>query len=394
MTPAHREMAESLNRDTYAELVRGIADARRRKEPEVRALIDAGPFLPEDALREGLIDDVAYEDQLDDKIHFADGEVKFVDISDYSRVRAATPAAAARIAIVYAVGTIASGVSQDTPQGPVLGSESLVAAIRSARGDDTIRAIVLRIDSPGGSSIASDVIWRELMLTRAQKPLVVSVSDVAASGGYYIALPGQDIVAHPGSLTGSIGIYGGKFVFSGVVEKLGGKVEGVSQGARAGMQSPARPYTADERAKMVRQLEAFYDQFVEKVAEARHSTPERIDAIAQGRVWTGRQALAIGLVDELGGMDRAVLRAKQRARIPADEDVQLVVFPPKKSLYELVSSPFDLLPLGTRATPALDAALPFWLSGSSRRALVQASLPWRLYRPGEPLALMPYVVVR
>jgi len=145
--------------------------------------------------------------------------------------------------------------------------------------------------------------------------------------------------------------------------------------------------------KFEQQLEAFYDQFVEKVAEARHSTPERIDAIAQGRVWTGRQALAIGLVDELGGLDRAVRRAKQRASIPADADVELVLYPPKRSLYEFVRNPFDLLPIRIARAAAVDAWIPQGVPMRDRRALVQASLPWRLFRPGEPLALMPVVAV-
>jgi protease-4 len=398
-TPAHREMAEALNEDTFAELVRGIASARGKTEDEIRALIDRGPFLPEDALHEGLVDDLAYEDQLDDKSPFdqpRDGELALVEFDDYARVRPPTLAArgAARIAVVYAVGTITTGVNRSTPEGAVLGSESLVQTIRNARGDESIRAIILRIDSPGGATTAADIIWRELMLTRARKPIIASFSDVAASGGYYIALPAHHIVAQPGTLTGSVGVYGGKFVFSGTLEKLGATVDGVEHGAQAGMQSPLRPYTPDERSNYERQLEAFYDHFVERVAEARHSTPERVDAIAQGRVWTGRQALALGLVDELGGMDRAILRAKQRARIPAAREVQLVVYPPQRSLSQLVAHPFDVLPLRGAEPPALERWLPAWLPPANRRAFVQASLPWRLYRPGEPLALMPLVVVR
>jgi protease-4 len=394
-TPAHREMAESLNADTFDELVRGIAEGRHKDEDDVRALIDAGPFLPEDALREDLIDDVAYEDQVDDKVRFAVGPVHFVQAEDYARVRLASLDAsrAPRIGVIYAVGTITSGDSQDTPEGPVLGSESLVHSIRTARADESLRAIVLRIDSPGGSSIASDVIWRELMLTRTTKPLVVSMSDLAASGGYYIALPAHAIVAHPGTLTGSIGIYGGKFAFAGSLDKIGARAEAVTDGRRALMHSPTRPYTEDERSRLGQQLVAFYDTFVERVAEARRSTPERIDSIAQGRVWTGQQALALGLVDELGGLERALERAKERAGIPAETTVEVVVFPPYRSLYELVPTPFGSWGLGPGTSP-VERWLPPWLPPANRRAIRQAALPWRLYRPGEPLALMPFVVVR
>src|SRR5204863_906428 len=210
------------------------------------------------------------------------------------------------------------------------------------------------------STIASDAIWRELVVTkteRADRPLVVSMSDLAASGGYYIAMPAQAIVAQPSTLTGSIGIFGGKFVTGGLYEKLGAHIESTSMGKRAEINGPARPYNPDEVKKLQEQLQAFYDQFVEKVADSRHSTPEKIDAIAQGRVWTGRQAKQNGLVDELGGLDRAIAIAKQRAKIAADSDVELVVYPPRKSFYELLSDQFS-----GSGESAQSAAVTAWLS--------------------------------
>src|SRR5688572_19665827 len=194
-TPAHREMSESLNRDMYEQLIHGIAQARKKSEPEVRALIDQGPFVPEEALRQGLVDDLAYEDQLDDRVpELRDGsrEVRRFEGADYERVRPGDVGIrpSARIAVIYAVGTIVSGRSgMDPVNGAVVGSDTIVQQIRRVRDDRSIRAIVLRIDSPGGSSIASDVIWRELMITRDQdksRPLVASMSDLAASGGYNI----------------------------------------------------------------------------------------------------------------------------------------------------------------------------------------------------------------
>ena len=181
-----------------------------------------------------------------------------------------------------------------------------------------MRAIVLRIDSPGGSSTASDVIWRELSISHdAARPIIVSMSDLAASGGYYIALGGDAIVAQPGTLTGSIGVYTGKFVVSGTLEKLGANIEATSQGKHAEMFSPDRRFTPEERTKVEESMQAVYDQFVEHAAAARHMTPEKIDQIAQGRVWTGQQARANGLVDQLGGLvhgDRPGQAA--RARFP------------------------------------------------------------------------------
>src|SRR5687768_12588558 len=311
-TPAHREMSESLNRDMYEQLIRGIAEARKKSEQEVRALIDQGPFVPEQALRHGLVDDLAYEDQLDDRVpELRDGsrEVRRFEGTDYERVRpdAVGFRPSARIAVLYAVGTIVSGRSAFDPvNGPVVGSETIVEQIRRVRDDNSIRAIVLRVDSPGGSSIASDVIWRELMITRDQdrsRPLIASMSDLAASGGYYISMPAQTIVAHPATLTGSIGIYTGKFALSGAMEKIGVSTETVKSGANADIYSPFAPFSPAQRTRVQDYMQGFYENFVEKAAESRKTSPEQIDAVAQGRVWTGRQAREHGLVDELGGLD-------------------------------------------------------------------------------------------
>jgi len=394
-TAAHKEMDESMNRDLYAQIVRGIADGRKKNEADVRKVIDDGPFLPEDALRAGLIDDVAYEDQVDDKLRAGEPRRR-LDSDDYSRVSLASLGLnkGPRIAVIYATGTIAGGKSGYDPlNGAIAGSDTIIEYIRQARRDSSVRAIVLRVDSPGGSTTASDAIWRELTIAKTEKadrPLVVSMSDLAASGGYYIAMPAQVIVAQPSTLTGSIGIFGGKFVTGGVYEKLGARIESTSIGRRAEMNSPARPYNPDELKKVQEQLQAFYDQFVEKVAESRHSTPEKIDALAQGRVWTGQQAKQNGLVDELGGLDRAVSVAKQRAKIAADTDIELVVFPPRKSFYELLSEQFS----GSGDSMAVGAWLNANLSAGEIEALRIMRGPFAMFRRGEPLALMPFTFLR
>src|SRR5688572_21096972 len=271
-------MSESLNRDMYEQLIRGIADARKKPEADVRALIDQGPFLPADALRLGLVDDLAYEDQLDDRVPaLRDGtnEIRRVEGTDYQRIRAASVGIRprSRIAVLYAVGTIVSGKSAFDPlNGPVVGSDTVVEQIRRVRDDRSIRAIVLRIDSPGGSSVASDVIWRELTITRDQqpsRPLVTSMSDLAASGGYYIAMPSQVIVAQPATLTGSIGIYAGKFVLAGTIDKMGVTNETVKSGANADIYSPFDTFTPAQRAKVVNFMQGYYDGFVKKAAESR-----------------------------------------------------------------------------------------------------------------------------
>ena len=393
-TPPHKEMAESLNRDMYEQLVRDIAMARKKTPSEMRGLIDQGPFSPEDALRAGLVDDLAYEDQLDDRVpelRTGSGDMRRIDGTDYERVNPASVGFSpqSRIAVLYAVGTIVSGKSGFDPvNGVVVGSETMVEQIKRVRDDDSIKAIVLRVDSPGGSSIASDVIWRELMITRDTKPsrpLVVSMGDLAASGGYYISMPGQVIVAQPGTLTGSIGIFTGKFVVTGTMQKIGVTTETVQSGKNATTNSPFHQFTPEQRVKVLEYMQGFYDNFVEKAAESRHTTPERIDSVAQGRVWTGQQARQHGLVDELGGLEDAIEIAKQRAKIPADEDVDVVVYPARRSIYDLLTEQFG------------GAQFNAWSlvgGAAERKAIAALTAPARLFRPGEPLALMPFTLLR
>jgi protease-4 len=394
-TPTHKEMDESLNRDLYEQLVRGIADGRKKDEADVRRAIDDGPFLPEEALRAGLIDDVAYEDQVHEKLGSTRRD-RQMDGDDYARISTGSLGLnrGPRIAVIYVSGTINGGKSgYDPVNGAIAGSETLTEYIRQARRDTSVRAIVLRIDSPGGSASASDAIWRELMVARnerADRPLVASMSDLAASGGYYIAMPAQVIVAQPSTLTGSIGIFGGKVVTGGTYEKLGAHIESTSIGRHAEINSPVRPYNPEELKKLQEQLQAFYDQFVEKVADSRHSQPEKIDAIAQGRVWTGQQAKQNGLVDQLGGLDRAVTVAKQRAKIPVETEVELVVYPPRKSFYELVSEQLS----GSSEQMAVSAWMSANLTKGELEALRALRGPLAIFHRGEPLALMPFTFLR
>jgi protease IV len=395
MTPAHREMSESLNHDMFDQLVRGIAQARRKTESDVRALVDQGPFRPEDAVRAGLVDGLAYEDQLDDRVpemRSGSRELRRIDGDEYERVDPSSVGIRprSRIGVLYATGAIVSGKSGFDPMnGSVVGSETMVEQIRRVRNDSSVKAIVLRIDSPGGSSVASDVIWRELMITRDQKPsrpLIVSMSDLAASGGYYIAMAGHAIVAEPATLTGSIGIYAGKVVTGGTLNKLGVTGQTVKEGANADIYSPFAPWTEPQRHKIAGYIEGYYRNFITRAAQSRHKTPEEIDAIGRGRVWTGAQARERGLVDALGGLDVAVALAKERAGIDADEDVELVYYTGRRSLYDAITSTFRG-----------NAELNLWrtlMVDADTRALAGLSTPARLFRRGEPLALMPYAFLR
>ncbi|HXE81603.1 MAG TPA: signal peptide peptidase SppA [Vicinamibacterales bacterium] len=393
-TPAHREMSTSLNRDLYEQLVRGIGEGRKKTAEEVRALIDRGPFLAQQAFEAGLVDGLAYLDQLDDKEQALKEDGDWVDTREYANVAAAALGLnkGPRIGVIYASGIIMSGESAfDAFSGQILGSDTLIRHIRAARDDRSLRAIVVRIDSPGGSAVASDAIWRELVITRDQdpkRPLVVSMSDLAASGGYYIAMAAPHIVAQPATLTGSIGIVAGKLVTGGTWAKVGANIETVSHGKNAEIYSPVRPFNESERAALMASLQSFYDQFVEKAAKARQMTPEQLHKVAQGRVWTGAQAKEIGLVDELGGLDRAIELAKEKAGIAKDAEVQLVVFPKRRSVYELFA---EAMRLETRGDLFAAAAL---LPADERRALGVLTAPMRLFRRAEPLALMPYARLR
>jgi protease-4 len=397
-TAAHREMSRDLNRSWYDQLVGAIAEGRKKPADDVRRAIDAGPHTAESAHRLGLVDALGYDDELDDNPP-VQGTRPF-EAKDYAEVsvRTGERIPGARIAVLYAVGTIASGRSSfDQPGGLVTGSDTFVEWVRKVRIDPAVRAIVVRIDSPGGSAIASEVVWRELMIARDVKPLVVSMGDVAASGGYYIALPAHVIVAQPGTITGSIGVVTGKFVLQGTFDKLGVGVDAVSEGRKAEIYSPFRRFSTEERAVVEEQMQATYDLFVKRVAEARRQPATKVDAIAQGRVWTGRQARQLELVDELGGLTTAIQVAKQRARLDLTKDVELVIYPPRRSLYEILADPLGssfgagLGVLGARAGPAA----PVWPDALSAAALAdRAAAVLRLFRRSEPLVLMPNILWR
>ncbi len=397
-TPAHKEMDASLNGSLFDALVQGIAEGRKKTLDEVRALIDEGPFLAEDARRAGLIDQVAYEDEARAAIHATtDGrDDADIDGDDYARVSASSLGLnrGPRIGVIYASGAITGGPSGYDPiNGAVAGSETLVEHIRRARKDTTLKALILRVDSPGGSATASDAIWHELRKAKDEqqdRPLIASMSDLAASGGYYIAMATDAIVAQPSTLTGSIGIFGGKYVTGGLYSKLGATIDSTSNGRNAELESPARPFSESEAAKLQQQLQAFYDQFIRKVAESRRKTPEEIHRIAQGRVWTGAQAMQNGLVDALGGLDRAIALAKERASIPAESEVEVVVFPPRKSFYEVLTEQWG----GSADQAAVSQWMSSHLTLAERQALRAVRGPFAGFRPGEMLTLMPYVLVR
>jgi protease-4 len=285
------------------------------------------------------------------------------------------------VSLEIAEGAIVAGRSRALPgQEPELGAETLIEALRAARTRPGVKAIVLRIDSPGGSAQASDDIWREVERCRAVKPVIVSMADAAASGGYYVAVAADSIVALPGTLTGSIGIYGGKFNVRGTFEKLGLGVETVSRGAHAEMFSPYSDFSPEEAARFQQGLEEFYRGFVARVARGRRLSEAGVDSLGGGRVWTGAAASRLGLVDRLGGLTTALAMARAAAKLPAGEELVVERFPRvKRPLLERWLEDYVLRDEEAEAWLALPPMLRAWST--------VARLP-----VGEPLAIMPFQV--
>src|SRR5256714_4442478 len=335
MTDAHREYINSLLDDLYGRLVDGIAQGRRKSPDDVRKLIDNAPYSAAQAKDAGLIDGTLYRDEVDKELKKRLGykdndDLHIARASDYKQISQESLGLnkGDRVAVVYAAGDIVSGSSSFGSSGEeTIGSDSLVKTLKEVADDKTIKAVVLRIDSPGGSGLASDIIWRGVESVKEKKPVVVSMSDVAASGGYYIACNANKIVAEPSTITGSIGVVGGKPVVKGLYDWLGITNEYVMRGKNAGMFRETEKFSDTERQKFQEFLNATYDDFTTKVAKGRGKEKNYIDSIGQGRVWTGKQGKDNGLVDEYGGLDKAIEVAKQLANIPANKGGQRIVRP-------------------------------------------------------------------
>ncbi|HEX6469859.1 MAG TPA: signal peptide peptidase SppA [Streptosporangiaceae bacterium] len=334
-TPEHEEMSRRLVTSVGGQIVAGVAAGRGLDEDRVRELIDRGPLLSTEARDAGLVDRLGYRDEVyadvrADVCAAAGQEPLLRYVSRYNR----SHSLAERIprprqdvvALVHGQGPIRLGRSGRTPmpgQGSAMGSDTVGAAFRAAVKDERVKAIVFRVNSPGGSAVASDAIWREVVLARkAGKPVIVSMGNVAASGGYYVAMAADTIVAQPGTITGSIGVVVGKPIVSELLDRLGIGMGSVEDGAHARMYSTTRDFTDSEWARVNASLDQIYDDFTAKVAEGRGLSRERVDELARGRVWTGADARERGLVDELGGLDLAIELARKKAGLAADAPVR------------------------------------------------------------------------
>lgn len=340
MTPETRQVLDSILDETFTRLVTGIAKARGKRAEEVRALMDEGPFLAAAAKEKGLVDGLLYADQVEEllKQDAKSASLSRVAYRDYLRaIEDAGDSGRRRpkIAILAAQGDIVRGSLDGlfgeeqfiTPRG-------MTRELRALAADSTVRGVILRVDSPGGDGIASDEILREVKELRKKKPVVVSMSDLAASGGYYIAMTGDPIVAYPGTFTGSIGVIFGKVNLARLYEKLGVRTEVLKRGRFADIDSGSRALTPEGRKKLRESLDVFYDGFLKRVAEGRNLDKRAVNDVAQGRVWLGSQAKAIRLVDELGGIDRAIGLLKVKAGIDKDARVRVVFYPAKRSFWQ------------------------------------------------------------
>ncbi|REF38117.1 signal peptide peptidase SppA [Thermasporomyces composti] len=345
MTDAHREAASRLAASAMEHIVTGIAECRGLAPERVRALIDEAPLSASDAKDAGLVDRLAYRAEVYEHLRRRLGEVRLRFVHRYVRSKLMEPrrvltrlAHRPVVAVVHGAGSIHLGRSSRRGLSTSIGSDTLGATLRRAARDPRVRAVVLRVDSGGGSYVASDAIRHEVRRVReAGKPLVVSMASVAASGGYFISMAADSILAQPGTLTGSIGVLGGKVVVRDLLDRLGITRDGVTEGRHAWMFSSYRAFSEEEWQRLEHWLDQVYDDFTAKVAADRGLSREQVEESARGRVWTGADAQARGLVDELGGLERAVEVACARAGVSREEvDVRAL---PHLSLAERVRGP-------------------------------------------------------
>lgn len=367
MSDPHREMLDSILDSVFDEAVTEIAEGRGMEPAKVRSLMDRMPLSAEEASREGWVDGVLYEDELEPLLGGEERRASLVTWAGARRWlrRPIRWREAPCIGVVSVVGTIVLGRSRRLPPLPVpiplleeqAGSETVVQCLRAAERDRRMAAVILYVNSPGGSALASDLIWREVYRLNKRKPVVVLMGEQATSGGYYVAASARAIVARPATLTGSIGIWGGKFVVRGLLERLQVGWAAVQRGERAGLYSGTAPFSPEERTALRRRIEDGYTRFKARVAEGRGLSPEQVEAVAKGRVWTGRQAVEKGLVDGVGGFEEALRRAKELAGLPPDEWFPVVaVSPPRTYALPLPFPSPDSGPLMLRdAVRALEA---------------------------------------
>lgn len=399
LSPESREVINAILDDYYNRVTTAISDARKKSPEDVKAIIDNAPYNAIEAQKQNLIDGAKYRDEvyqeLKNALGYKEGDnLRTTTTAAYKEI---TPESLGlnngeRIAVIFASGLITSGKSADGTFGgaQTIGSDTISKAVKDAADDSSIKAIVLRVDSGGGSALASDLMWHTIEYAKTKKPIVTSMGDVAASGGYYIACNSNKIVAEPSTVTGSIGVVLGRPVTGGLYNWLGISNEYTTRGKNAGIFREDRKWTDEERAVFQKSANFFYwDNFVPKVAKGRGKSVEQINEVAQGRVWTGAQAKERGLVDEFGGLNRAVEIAKELADLPADKDVKRIVFPsPRPFLQSLFGGGDEEATISMKQKAEQDALVKS-LPKDFQKMLYYNSL-FDNMRRGETMALLPY----
>jgi protease IV len=336
MSPETREVLNQVLDQIYTSFCKGVAEGRHKSAADIEALIDQGPFLAMPAKQAGLIDELGYESQMYRDLATRAKSSGLAKVSYKTYVKTG-PGTGTRIALLSGEGDIIRGkVEQPFGQGEVIASETFSKTIEQVRNDNSVRGVILRVNSPGGDAVASDEILHELQLLAAKKPLVISMSDLAASGGYFISMTGNPVVAYPDTITGSIGVLYGKPNLHGLYNKLGVTKDILTRGRFADIDSDYKPLSDAEKQKLHDGIMSTYRSFVSKVATARKKSYDEIDPIAQGRVWMGAQARENGLVDRLGGLNAAVQLIRERAKLGANEAVNLISYPPRRSLLDAI----------------------------------------------------------
>lgn len=349
-TPESREVIGSILDGVLRQIIDSIAEGRKKSPEEIQNLIDEGPFLADKAFKAGLVDGLKYEDQVLDELKKDQSELKKLGLRTYIR-EALSKQKGEKIALIAGAGPIFRGSGRSLGSDDSIFSDDFIKLLRDAGKDKSLKGAIIRVDSPGGDAVASDDILREMRLLSKKMPLVISMSDVAASGGYFIACTGDPIIAYPSTITGSIGVLYGKPNLKGLYDKIGINKEIITRGKNAAIDSDYGPMTPAARAKLQEGIRATYDGFVARVAEARKKTPEEIEPYAQGRAWLGSQGHQNQLIDQLGGLNLAVKLIRQKTRMSSDTDVQLIPYPPRRSVWAQLfnTSPESLLDSEVRA---------------------------------------------
>jgi len=337
-TPAHKEAMTAIMNSWFNQMKDGICRARGIAPEKFQSVVDAGPYLGKEAVDAKLVDGVAYRDEVYSKVKTRGGDGAKLLYLDKYLDRAERPhQRGKKVALIFGVGAVTRGKSDYDPvQGSQsMGSDTVAGAIRAAAQDEDIKAILFRVDSPGGSYVASDAIWREVVNARkVGKPVIVSMGNLAGSGGYFVAMAADKIVAQPGTITASIGVLGGKMLTSGLWDKVGLTWDEIHDGEKATMFTGTHDYTPAEWARFEAWLDRVYVDFTGKVADGRKLPKEKVLEIAKGRIWSGQDAKNLGLVDELGGYETALKLVKKAIGVGENEDVNLLVYPRPKNWFE------------------------------------------------------------